>query len=293
MTIKQALKKYATELKKFSYSPVLDTEVLLQFILKKDRVFLYAHPEIKLSVSQAKKLKKLAARAKKHEPIAYLVGEQEFYKLNFKVNKDVLIPRPETETLVEEAINYIKKYKLKSIADIGTGSGAIIVSIAKNTDLKNYYATDISASTLKIARQNAGRHGLEKQITFLQGDLLELIHNSTFVPSSGRGKFLIPNSNFIIVANLPYLNKKEMAFPGLKYEPRGALDGGPDGLDKFREFFAQLKLLKCQPQIIILEIGWKQAARLKKLVPKNYRVQIKKDLCGRERVMVLKYCQKK
>lgn len=272
MTIKEALKKYSKELRKHSSSPALDIEAFLSFILNKPKSFLYAHAENNLAPAREKKLRQLISRRQKYEPVAYLTGRREFYGLEFKVNKAVLIPRPETEQLVEETIKYIKKKKLKSIADIGTGSGAIITAIAKNTNLKEYYATDISHPALKIARQNAHRHGLKKQITFLRGNLLKPFKNKKID---------------LIVANLPYLNEKEMKEPSIQQEPKKALAGGQNGLDKFREFFKQLKSLKYQPQIILLEIGWKQAARLKKLAPKNYNVKIKKDLCGRERVMVL------
>lgn len=272
MTIKQAIKKYTQELKKLSSSPVLDVEVLLEFILKKSKIYIFSHPEKKITSIQEKKLRQLISQRKKYQPIAYLTGQQEFYGLKFEVNKNVLIPRPETEQLIEEAIKCIKNKKLKSVADIGTGSGAVIIALTRNTNLKNYFGTDICQRTLKVADFNIKKHKLKNKIKLLHGNLLEPLKNKKID---------------LIVTNLPYLDNKEMKEPTIKAEPQKALSGGRDGLDKFREFFEQLKSLKYQPKIIILEIGWKQAGKLKKLVPPNYQIKIKKDLCGRDRVMVL------
>jgi release factor glutamine methyltransferase len=176
MDIKDIISHYSTKLKKTSSSPILDIELLLTKILKKPKEYLFEYPEKNLTNSQLKKFKKLFNKRAKGEPVAYLLSHKEFYNLDFKVNKNVLIPRPETEILVEEVLIYIKKNKTHLIFEIGVGSGAIIISLAKQIKKTEFFATDISLKALNIAKQNAKFH--KTKIKFFKGDLLEPIQNS-------------------------------------------------------------------------------------------------------------------
>lgn len=302
MTIKKLVSSYSKKLK--SSSPILDIELLLSKILNKPKEYLYTYPDKKLTTSQKINFKRLFNRRLKGEPIAYILEHQEFYKLDFKVNKNVLIPRPETEILVEEVIKYYKSQvsnlkPLISIVDIGVGSGAIIIALAKhfchtepveridkNTQIK-FYGTDISVKALNIAKQNAKLNKVK--IKFLKGNLLEPLIETQ------NSEFRIQNS--IITANLPYLDKKEKNLlpssdtRGLKFEPKIAWDGGEDGLKYYREFFKQIKNYNLKPQAIFLEIGHNQAAQIKKLVKHvlpAYKCKVIKDLCGFDRVVIIK-----
>jgi len=317
MTIEKA-QKWANKIlnQKNIFSSALDAEILLAFVLKKPKEYLYAHPFNNLTIQQFNNFKKLISRRIKHEPVAYITGHKEFYGLNFLVNKKVLIPRPETELLVEETIKIVNNLTIKqfsnlAIFDVGTGSGCIAIALAKNLPRAKIIATDISKSALRLAKQNARRHGVSPQITFLRGNLLEPILK---IPNF---KFLI--SNFIIVANLPYLTTKEWqrSQPEIrKYEPRQALDAGPDGLKYFRELFEQIITYNLQPKSLIFEIGYNQAPKIKKLTAKlsskgakrqgiprecetaklsskaergiaPFKIEIKKDLAGFDRVIVI------
>jgi len=275
MTIKQIIITYSKKLK--SSSPILDIELLLTKTLNKSKEYLFTYPEKKLSPSQFIKFKLLYNRRSKGEPIAYILGNQEFFNLNFKVNKNVLIPRPESEILVEEVVKFTKNKK-HTIADIGVGSGAIIIALAKN--LKGqFYATDISSKAITVAKKNAKANKVK--IKFYKGNLLDPIKNKKID---------------IITANLPYLDKAEKSLlphrdtRGLKFEPKIALDGGDDGLKYYRDFFDQIKKFNLKPRAIFLEIGHTQASQIKKLawqVLPQYKFKAKKDLCGFDRVIIL------
>ncbi len=283
MTIKKIISTYSKKLN--SFSPVLDIELLLAKILNKNKEYLYTYPDKKLTDKQLAKFEKLFKRRSKGEPIAYILGYQEFFNLKFKVNSNVLIPRPETEILVEEVIKYVSNLKAPtSIMDIGVGSGAVIIALAKNIKNARFYGIDISAKTLNVARQNAKTH--QVKIRFCQGNLLEPL----------PAKIKSQSSNLIITANLPYLDKQEKnllpfsSTASLKFEPKIAWDGGADGLKYFRDFFSQIKEFKLQPKAIFLEIGHQQAIAIKKLMPPTlvkYSILIKKDLCGFDRTLII------
>jgi release factor glutamine methyltransferase len=295
MTIKQIFSGYLPKLKFKSSSPLLDIEILLAKAINKPKEYLYEYPEKNLTTKQLTTFKKLFSRRFKGEPIAYIVGHKEFFGLDFKVNKNVLIPRPETEILVVEAIKYFQEQMPNAqypmpIVDIGTGSGCIIISLAKNikhfchaelsrsinkNTCPQFYATEISSKALSVAKQNAKLNKVE--IKFLKGNLLEPLTN-----------FQFPISNFVIVANLPYLTTKELQNPTLKYEPKIALDGGYNGLKYFYELFEQIEKYGINPQAIFLEIGWNQAEKIKAMAKKvlsGYKFEVKKDLCGFDRVI--------
>ncbi len=274
MTIKRCLLTGSRKLKaKKIGSPVLDAELLLAFTIKKEKSFLFAHPEKKLSATQEKRFNELIRRRSKHEPIAYIIGHKYFYGLDIMVNKNSLIPRPESEIIVEEVIRM--KLKSPTIIDIGTGSGAIIIALAKNIRNAKFAATDISEKALSIAKKNAREHKVASKIKFLKGDLAEPL----------KALLLRLKGPAVITANLPYLptNIWKKAMPDVKeYEPRNALDGGKDGMKYYRRLFAQLKKmrLKIKPTLII-EIDPSQSRFF------DGKAKIKKDLCGRDRIVVI------
>lgn len=295
MTIKQSLiwaNKKLQPLKRTDHNdtPLLDAEILLSFVIKKPKEFLYAHPEKKLTAAQILKFKNLIARRARHEPIAYITGYKFFYGLDFFVNKNVLIPRPETETLVETAINKSPT----TIVDVGTGSGAIAISLAKNLPNAKIFATEISPGAIKVARKNIRRHRVN--VTLLRGDLLKPFLNlksKTRLPARQVSNL----KSLIIVANLPYLTTRQWqkTQPEIKkYEPRLALDGGTDGLKYYKQLFNQIKLLITNYSLLvasIFEIDPSQKKSIVNLIKHRFpaaKIEIKKDLAGRDRVVIAK-----
>ncbi|MDD5031803.1 MAG: peptide chain release factor N(5)-glutamine methyltransferase [Patescibacteria group bacterium] len=297
MIIKQALGKTAEIFKKSRIkNPALEAEILLSYILKKPREFLFTHPEKKITTEQINCYKKLINRRLKGEPLAYLTGQKEFYGLNFFVNKNVLIPRPETELLVEEAEKrIIHNVKRTTLIDVGTGSGCIIITLAKQLDLriKNYdlrmLGVDISKKALSVARKNAKFHGMDNKIKFVHGNLLK--------PVILNSKLLNHSSQIIILANLPYgwkewKNNCSMETIGLNFEPKAALFTGKGGLELYEKLFKRVKKLlksKSASLSIFCEIDPRQTKEIKKLAKRELpkaKLQIKKDLASRNRLMI-------
>jgi len=261
-------------------SSALDAEILLSFVIKKPKEFLYAHSEKKLTAAQISKFKKLIMRRAKHEPVAYIIGHKFFYGLDFFVDKNVLIPRPETETLVETAINK----NPTTIIDVGTGSGTIAVSLAHHLPKTKIFATEISSATAKIAQKNILHHKVA--VTLLRSNLFE-----PFLKKSKISNL----KSLLIVANLPYLTTKQWQKAQLeikKYEPRQALDGGSDGLKYYRELLQQLELLITDRRLSItsfFEIDPSQKKSIIKLIKRRFptaKIEIKKDLAGRDRLVI-------
>ena len=299
MIIKQALIFGTEKFKKNKInSALLDAEILLSCALGKPKEFIYAHPEYQISKTQDAKYKKHLLRRLKGEPTAYILGHKEFYGLNFLVNNNVLIPRPETELLVEEVLKYIKNSKLKiknsTLADIGTGSGCIPIAIAKNlynVECIKYYGIDNSIKALVVARKNAKLHGVVKKIKFIKSDLLKNISHNTL--------YFIHNTCLVLTANLPYLPAKiyRQNYQHLKYEPKNSLLAGQDGLKYYRQLFKQLQpMVNCQWSIVscFLEIDPSQTIALKKLIKKYLpaaNITVKKDLAGLNRLAIVKLSQ--
>src|SRR3989344_387561 len=309
MTIKQALAWVTKKLQaKNIKNASLDAEVLLSFILIKPKEFLYTYPEKVLTSGQTRRLNSLVKRRAKGEPIAYLTNHKEFYGLDFYVDKRVLIPRPKTELLIDEVLNYINQPRSRGIhprraarinssptrreikiADIGTGSGCIAVALKKHLPKSEVYATDISKSALVVAKKNARRHKVK--IKFFQGDLLKpLITRRRNVDVSPS----LPRID-IIVANLPYLdnalNRRRhwpMSPAALRYEPRKALAGGKYGLEIYEKFFKQIQASLIKPKIIFCEIGNNYQRQLQQLLKKyslSSQIEIKKDLASLNRIL--------
>jgi release factor glutamine methyltransferase len=232
-----------------------ETELLLAHVLKKPKEFLYLNPQYKLSRYQVNKLTKLVKRRQEGEPIAYLLGHKEFFGLDFKVSKDTLVPRPETECLVEHVINTAGKNKTLKFLDVGTGSGCVIISLAKHLQ-GSFYGSDISKKALFMAKSNAKKH--RAKIKFFHSDLLKNIH---FVPD-------------IVVANLPYgwaewKNNSSAPSKSLKFEPAGSLFTKEKGLYEIRRLLEQIKNLPKLPKKIILEFDPRQKSLLANLIKKN------------------------
>jgi len=277
MTIIEAQKLGAEKLTRASIpSAILDAEVLLMLVLKKSKEYIFTNPEINITKTQENKYKSLIKRRAKFEPIAYLIGKKEFYGLSFMVNKNVLIPRPETELLIEEVIKYVGKNKYY-IVDVGTGSGAIAITLKKYLPQIEVAATDISNLALRVAQKNAQLNKVD--IKFITTDLISKISDKIE----------------IVVANLPYVPDSEKRIKNvfsapLKYEPAKALYAGRYGLDIYEKLFKQVNKLEIKPKALFCEIGStyinKTMALVKKYFPQA-KVEIKKDLCGKDRLLII------
>ncbi len=272
--------------------PLLDTELLLAFLLNKSREFLFAHPEYDVSAAVVKKYHELEKKRLANWPVAYLVGEKGFYGLNFKVTPAVLTPRPETEMMVDDIISLAQKSSLKPlIIDLGTGSGAIIISVARELKAKfpalyrrsEFQAVDISSSALKVAKANALKYKLDKKITFHRGNLLS--------PLKLEKRDLSP-TELIIAANLPYLTKTQIkAAPSISREPILALDGGKDGLKYYQELFKQLKGISFRNAVIICEIDPIQTTKIDAMASTLFpsaQFSVLPDLSGQNRFFMIK-----
>jgi release factor glutamine methyltransferase len=250
----------------------LEGEILLRHVLGIDRASLFSDLDIEISPSQEEELLKLVERRRKGEPSAYITGHKEFFGLDFIVNPHVLIPRPETELLVEKAINLCRTHSIFTVADIGTGCGAIVVSLAMNLPEVTVFATDISIAALEVATQNCAKYGIKHRIILLQGDLLEPL----------------PEPVDIIIANLPYVRTADLQ---VGFEPELAFNGGEDGLDKIKILVQQAGKKLGKHGSLILEIGQGQveavAAMLKHSFP-SALIEIDRDLAGIERMICLR-----
>lgn len=229
-----------------------------------------------------------------NKPKQYVQGWTEFYKLKFKVTPDVLIPRPETELLVDEVLNsieyYVSSIKGKNIAilDIGTGTGNIAISIAKNSLDVKILATDISASALYIAKKNAKLHGVSNRIKFFQGNLLE---NPLILNTKYKILIIVTNLPYIPSARIPYLDSSVK-----DYEPLVALNGGDDGFELYRRLFQQIVRtpLRCSLKLLIGEIDYTHGELAVNEALKyfsNAKVQVKTDLAHKQRIIVVEIHQ--
>jgi len=263
----------------------LDAEVLLAHTLGVSRTWLYAHPERKLLPEEIATFESLVVRRAQHEPVAYLVGRKSFYGLDFIVDRRVLIPRPETEVLVEQAIEALSWFDARNgdanverrlrVADVGTGCGAIAVTLAVQCPKVHVYAIDISQDALDVAAQNVWRYGVSEQVTLLQGDLL--------APLSEPVE--------LIIANLPYVPETDWTTlaPDIRqYEPRLALDGGPDGLTVIDRLLAQAPSWLLPQGVILLEIGHDQGEAVRRMALHHFpwaRVDVIRDYADLDRIV--------
>ena len=256
-------------------NPSLDTELILSRVMNKKREEILLNSNNKLKSSHIIKFKKCLLRRKQKEPLAYIIGYKYFWKYKFITNKSVLIPRPDTELIIEEALKYLSNEKSKKILDIGTGSGCIVISILKERTKCRATAVDISLKALNVAKNNAKLHQLENKINFINIDIDK--YNS---------------SNYdLIISNPPYINSIELKRldDDIKFhEPKLALSGGSDGLRDIKKvIFKSKKLLKLNGKLI-LEIGHKQKNQTIRILNENgfYVNKISKDISGKDRCIV-------
>lgn len=279
MQIKDVIRKGMIELKVNGIEePNLKARLLMQHILNKPRQYLLVHDTDMLTLRQEVDYFKAIKKLKQGVPLQHITNMQEFMKLNFYVSQDVLIPRPDTEILVEEVINIAKKIRAKKILDLCTGSGAIAVSLAKYIEDSQITATDISEKALRVAKLNAKNNEVEDKITFLKSDLFKEIPKEKYD---------------IIVSNPPYIRKEEIERLDreVKKEPHIALDGGEDGLDFYREIIHNSEEYLKFNGYLCLEIGYDQKIDVIEFIENEEKYKdtySKKDLYGNDRIVITK-----
>jgi release factor glutamine methyltransferase len=278
-------------------SYTLAAELLLLHVLQRDRAWLYAHPEESMNPADVDAFQSLLARRANGEPTQHLTGKQEFWSLEFEVTPDVLIPRPETEHLIEVALDRLALRELLAgrpqktagdgfvIADIGTGSGCIAVTLAKELPLATIYATDISAAALAVARRNATRYSVADRIHFLESDL------SQPLPQSALRQINSGVSNFdLLVSNPPYVPRRDASTlaPEVRdHEPAIALYGGEEGYELYASLVALAALHLKPGGIFVAELGHDSLPAVQPLLDSNHwtSVGITNDLAGIPRVI--------
>ena len=291
-TVSEILDKATRYLKRREiHEPRIDAEVLLAHVLKIERLEIYLTLDCHLTEKELSTYEKLIERRAGREPVAFIVGYKEFMGLKFFLNKDVLIPRPETEILVEKVIEKAHNIrKLRScqyrrdnsltIVDLCTGSGNIAISLAKNIPSCKIYATDISEGAIQVARKNARFHNVEDKVEFLLGDLfcpLEEVKSNLTVD--------------FVVSNPPYVKSRDLALlePEIKREPLSALEGGNDGLNFYHRIVPQALKYLVSGGYLFMEIGDSQGKAVMNLIRKEKRFsrpRLIKDYAGLDRVIV-------
>ncbi len=312
------LAKVHSSLLAATFLPPRTATLLLAHVLGKSREWVIAHPEAELTAEQHERFAALAEQAASGTPLPYLLGHWEFFGLDFIVTPDVLIPRPETELLVEKALQTSKSQNPNfQIVDVGTGSGIIAVALAVKLPYAHVTATDISPAALVVAKANAEKHNVAGRIAFIQSDLIDgLTDPSKYVmpssplgdeaslartlaePETPRGSAargdmyenVDRTSSFnIIAANLPYIPSADLdTLAVAKHEPRLALDGGPDGLSLIRRLLTDAPKVLAPEGTVLLEIEYRQgeaAAALAREAFPDARVEVHKDLAGLDRVV--------
>ncbi len=257
-----------------SETPALDAQVLLAHFLERPRTWILAHPAATVAEARLDQVRQAAARLSQGEPLPYILGHWEFYGLDFSLTPHVLIPRPETELLVEKAINWLRAHpKRRNAIDVGTGSGCIGISLAKTIPDLHLVMTDISLQALHIAAVNIDKHGLTQRLRLIQSDLLQGI----------TGPF------DLVGANLPYIPTNTLlSLPVAGPEPRLALDGGVDGTTYIIKLLEQAKNNLAPGGLMLLEIDASQGETVERLARKHFvapKVQIFKDLAGLDRCL--------
>ena len=277
MTIKEIIIRYSKELEEISPTPRLDVETLLQKALGVDRLYILLNLDKDLSEDEEKTFNKFIEERLNNRPIAYIVGNREFMGLDFYVQEGVLIPRPDTEVLVEEVIELAKDKGQIEILDIGTGSGAITVSLAKYLENAKLTSVDISEIALEIGKKNAISNNVEDRINFVKSDLFSSLNK---------------NQKFdIIVSNPPYIKREVIDTLDKQvkdFEPYNALEGGIDGLDFYRAITTQAKDYLKEGGVLAYEVGHDQSEDVSKLMEMDGYTNIYtlKDLQQIDRVVI-------
>jgi release factor glutamine methyltransferase len=258
----------------------LEAEVMVMNVLRMPRQDIFTQQEMEVGPQQEQALAQIMERRLKREPLAYILGYREFYGINLLVNPNVLIPRPETESLVEHAL-FMALMGMETpelvIADVGTGTGAIAINLAIHLPAARVYATDYADPVLDVASYNIHAHNVADRITLLKGDLLEPL----------------PELVDLIVANLPYIPTDRIPTlqPEIQWEPRQALDGGPEGLDYIQRLLRQASADKLKRHgIILLELDPEQVPAVKELAQQLFpeaETSVEKDLAQRDRMFII------
>jgi release factor glutamine methyltransferase len=257
MNIENTLNEGINILKKHKISnPQLDSEILLSSLIKRDKKYIILNPKEHLKTEQFKNFKSLIERRKKGEPVAYLINKKGFWKYEFFVNKEVLIPRPDTELIIEQVLKIYSKDTQLQVLDIGIGSGCVLLSILK--ERPNFYGTgiDISKKSINISKHNAKQLNLTNRVKFF--------HSSVDNFKIGKYDMIVSNPPYIELFNLKYLEKDVINF-----EPKLALSGGFDGFSEIRKVINNAKNLIKKNGKFILEIGFTQKNKVKELLKEN------------------------
>lgn len=279
MTIRETIRKGMIELKNNQINePNLKARLLMQYILNKPRKYLLIYDNQTLSLRQEVDYFKAIKKIANGVPIQHITHMQEFMKMNFYVNEDVLIPRPDTEVLVEEVIQIAKKVNAKKILDLCTGSGAIAISLARYIEKSEITAVDISLKAINVAKLNAKNNEVENQITFIESNLFKEIPKEKYD---------------MIVSNPPYIKREiiKKLDKEVQKEPKIALDGGYDGLDFYRKIINQSDEYLKFKGYLCLEIGYDQKEDVIELIKNEEKyvdTYCKKDLYGNDRVIITK-----
>lgn len=273
MNVKEAVQEVRKKLAESNTdTPLLDAQLIVGNAAGMTRVQILTYPDKELNENEICKINEMCSERIKHKPMQYILGVCEFMGLDFKVNSHTLIPRGDTEILVERAIEIVKKNTYNSVLDIGTGSGAIAVSIAKYTNT-HVDAVDISEGALKTAIENGSNNGVN--VNFFKSDLFSEVNEKYD----------------IILSNPPYIEKDviETLEPDVKdYEPLSALDGGNDGLDFYRRIINDIDSYINKNGCVIFEIGYNQGDKVSKLLSEKgfENISVEKDLSGLDRVVI-------
>lgn len=279
MTIKETIRKGMIILKTNNVTePNIKSRLIMQFVLNKPREYLVVYDKEKLTLRQEVNYFKAIKKLCNGIPIQHITNRQEFMKMTFFVDENVLIPRPDTEILVEEVIKIAKKINAKKILDLCTGSGAIAISLAKYIDKSNITAVDISDKALNVAKLNAKNNDVENRITFVESDLFKNLKKEKYD---------------IIVSNPPYIKKEVLKKldKEVQKEPKLALDGGYDGLDFYRKIINKAEEYLKFNGYLCFEIGYDQKEDVENLLKeqeKYINITCKKDLCDNDRVVIAK-----
>jgi release factor glutamine methyltransferase len=249
-----------------------DAELLFMRAADRDRAWLLSHPEAELASLQSSQFQSWIARRARHEPMQYILGETEFYGLTFKVTPEVLIPRPETEHLVEAALERVSRAASVRICDVGTGSGAIAVALAQKLPRAQLTAVDLSPAALAVAGENAERHRVEGRIRFVESNLLDGLRDERFD---------------LVLSNPPYVRDDEVLEVQVRdYEPHAALFAGPTGLEVYQRLIPQAHEALVPGGWLLMEIGHGQRSALAELLAGWENVNFKDDLQGIPRVAI-------
>jgi release factor glutamine methyltransferase len=271
-------------------SATLDAELLLLSVLERDRAWIYTHPEELIDNGKAEAFSKLIERRIAGEPVQYLTGRQEFWGLEFEVNPDVLIPRPETEHLIEVALERLglqRRNAALRVVDVGTGSGCVAVALAKELPAAQIVATDISQAALQTAARNAARHGISERLRFIGGDLL-----APLLKEANEGAPLFD----LVVSNPPYIGREEahsLPVEVREHEPDAALYAGETGNELYAPLLAQAAEMLAPGGLVVVELGYRSLDLVRSLLEgrKEWRAfAVTLDLAGIARVASAERC---